>query len=161
MPSFVSRLLGLAAVASLAACGRDVTSPDAARSLVPSAPAALLGVNEWTRTISDSTDAFGNLTTVGEYAAGTYTLPNGDVASVGSVTIRTVMPFTVTSSKSCITSTIVSVETTAGWTSSVKKSGGCNQEIAVQFENKSTKKRADFSYLVVPGKTRIDFGAVR
>ena len=164
MSSFPYRLFAVVAAAALAACSRDLTSPNAARSLAPSAgPSALLGVNESTRTIADSTDAAGNTVMVVEYAAGTYVLPNGDGASVGSVTIRTVLPgaASASSAKACVTSTIVGVETTPGWTASVKKSGGCNKDIEVQLENKATKQRADFSFLMEPGKTRIDFGLVR
>ena len=42
----------------------------------------------------------------------------------------------------------------------MKKSGGCDKEIQVQFENKAAKLRADFSFLYIFGKTRIDFGAI-
>lgn len=157
-----SRRLTLAlTLLAAAACG-DATSPDASTRPVPSTPSRLLGVNEYGRMIVDTSDAAGNHTMVAEYPAGVYTLPNGDGASVGSVTIRTFIPGSGNgSSKFCITSTIDRVETTPGWTASVKKAGGCDKEIGVQLENKSTKQRADFSFLYVAGKTRIDYGAVR
>ena len=43
----------------------------------------------------------------------------------------------------------------------MKKPGGCDKEIQVQFENKATRLRADFSFLYLFGKTRIDGGLIR
>ena len=97
---------------------------------------------------------------VTEFAAGTYTLPDGTSASVGSVTVKTVVPGTGPTSGSCITSTVVSTETTDGWTATVKKPGGCDKEIVVQFENAATGQKAEFRYLYIFGKTRIDAGRV-
>ena len=124
-------------------------------------PAALLSAGEGLRTIVDSVDARDNTTMIAEYAAGT-DLQNPDAPAIGSVTIRTFIPAIVSgaSKTPCITSTIVSIESVAGWTSSVKKSGGCDKEIQVQFDNKSAKLRADCSFLYIFGKTRIDFGAI-
>jgi hypothetical protein len=163
-----SRLLSftaLAAAALLGACQSDVASPT--RAVAPTEqPSFLLGPGEGIRTIVDSVDARGNTIMVAEYAAGTY-FPNGegtDGSSVASITIRTFIPAAGGQSSSggpCITSTIQAVETTPGWTSSVRKSGGCDKPIEVELENKQTKQNARFSFLMIPGKTRIDFGAVR
>ena len=81
--------------------------------------------------------------------------------SVASVTIKTVAPLGVGSSTYCITSTIEKVETIPGWTYQIKKAGGCNAEIRVGLENPTTKQKADFAFLMMPGKTKIDFGAIR
>jgi hypothetical protein len=90
---------------------------------------------------------------------------NGDISAyIGSVTIRTFIPVSASGATSrgpCITSTVETTETTPGWTATIKKPGGCDKEIAVRFENGSTNQRADFSFLFIPGKTRIDFGTVQ
>jgi hypothetical protein len=95
-----------------------------------------------------------------EYAAGIYTQPDGVSGSVASVTVKTVVPATSGTSGTCITSTIVSVETTPGWRAEVKKPGGCDKEIVVALTNAATGQRADFRYLYIAGKTRIDQGLV-
>jgi hypothetical protein len=157
-----ARLTALCAVFVIGACQSETVSAPAA-PILPSAPSALLAPGEWNRTLVDTTDAAGNHTFVTEFAAGTFTGPDGAGESVASVTIKTVIPATAPTSSSgtCITSTIQAVETTSGWTSDVSKSGGCNKEIGIRFENRTTKQRADFSFLMIPGKTRIDAGAVR
>jgi hypothetical protein len=154
--------LRLLALASLAACAADPVGPG--EGLTPaSQPAFLLANDESYRTISDTVDAAGNHVTVAELAAGVLDLPDGTSTSVASVTITSVIPAVAGGSSSgpCITSTIQKVETTAGWSYSVKKSGGCDKEIIVALENKSTRKRAQFSFLMIFGKTRIDHGLVR
>ena len=162
MPTIKARLAALCAVIVLGACqSESVSAPST--PVAPSAPSALLAPGEFNRTLQDTTDAAGNHILVVEYAAGTFIGPDGVSGSVASVTIKTVIPGTASSSSSgtCITSTIQAVETTSGWTSDITKSGGCNKEIGVRFENRTTKQRADFSFLMIPGKTRIDAGAVR
>jgi hypothetical protein len=145
--------------AALAACSGDIVAPDSALR-APSTPHALLASGEFSRTITDTTDAAGNHVMVTEYAAGIYTQPDGVSGSIGSVTIKTVIPATGDVSGSCITSTVVSTETTPGWTATVKKPGGCDKEIVVLFENAATGQKATFRYLYIFGKTRIDAGAV-
>jgi hypothetical protein len=166
MPSFIrssSPIALLVAAVALAACGRDPMGIDAAARRSPAAPHLLLGPGESTRMLVDSTDAAGNHVMVAEYAAGVYTQPDGTSGSVASITIRTLIPASLggSSSRACITSTILGVETTAGWTASVKKPGGCDKEIGVEFANAATRQKAVFSFLYIAGKTRIDFGAVR
>jgi hypothetical protein len=156
------QLAPLALVALFAACA-DATAPASSASLRPSnRPAALLGADEGVRIISDSTDARGTTTMIAEYGAGVR-LDQPDTPPIGSVVIKTVIPvLTSGSSKTpCITSTIVRTETVAGWTASVKKAGGCDKEIQVQFENQSLRERADFSFLYIFGKTRIDGGLIK
>jgi hypothetical protein len=155
-------VLGLVA---LAAC-QDIASPvPTQRSFAPDqAASALLGPGESINTLVDTTDARGTHTMVAEYAAGVYSpTPDGESQSIGSVTIRTIISGTASSSSSgaCILSTIDRVDVTTGWSFSVKKSGGCDKEISVEFSNPATKQKAVFSFLMIPGKTRIDFGAVR
>ena len=83
--------------------------------------------------------------------------------TVASVTIKMIAPVGVSGIESsyCITSTIEKVEVTPGWRYQIKKPGGCNAEIRVGLENPATKQKADFSYLYMPGKTKIDVGAVQ
>lgn len=167
MRSLFTLLPATAFVASLAACS-DVSSPvDGSRAVGPTGASHLLAPDENQRTIADSTDANGNHIMVVEYAAGT--LPTDPVTgapggSVASVTIRTSIPFSPigsSSSGACITSTIDHVETTPGWTATVKKPGGCDKPVEVSLENATTRQKAQFSFLMIFGKTRIDFGAVR
>jgi hypothetical protein len=152
-------LLALVAVAALSACAGDAVSPAAAPA--PRAPSLLLGADEGMRVLSDSTDAYGNTIMVAEYAAGVYATPG--TAPVASVTIRTFIPAlsSGSSSEPCITSTIDKIETTTGWTASVKKPGGCDKEIVVGLENRSRNQKAQFSFLYIFGKTRIDSGLIR
>ena len=146
--------------ATAAACGRDAVAPELAQRAPIVGPSLLLAPGEFNSTIIDSTDAAGNHVTVTEWAAGTYTQPDGVSASVASVTVKTVVPPT-NGSGSCITSTVVSTDTTPGWTATIKKPGGCDKEIVVALENDATNQKAEFRYLVIFGKTRIDAGAVR
>lgn len=145
---------------TLAACGRDTVAPELTTRAPIAAPSLLLAPGEFNRTIVDSTDSAGNHVTVTEWAAGIYTQADGMTASVASVTVKTVVPPT-NGSGSCITSTVVSTDTTLGWTATVKKPGGCDKEIVVALENDTTNQKAEFRYLVIFGKTRIDAGAVR
>jgi len=145
--------------AALAACNGDAVAPDTGGHS-PVAPRLLLGPGESFRTVADSTDAAGNTVMITEYAAGIYTQPDGVSGSVASITVKTVIPATLGTSGTCITSTIVSIETTPGWRAEVKKAGGCDREIVVALTNADTGQRADFRYLYIAGKTRIDQGLV-
>jgi hypothetical protein len=158
----IFHLAPLVFAALFAAC-TDATAPAPVSSLRPTAtPSALLGPDEGVRMITDSVDARGTTIMVAEYAAGV-TLNDPTSSPIGSVVIQTIIPLlTPGSSKTpCITSTIVRTETVAGWTASVKKPGGCDKEIQVQFENNTTRQRADFSFLYLFGKTRIDSGLIK
>jgi hypothetical protein len=164
LPKPFLHLAAAATLAALAGCA-DTLAPDATATRTPQAPAFLLGPDEGMRIISDTTDASGRTTMIAEYAAGVAFSSDPAVpsTSAASVTIKTVIPGSgpVSSSGACITSTIQTVETTAGWTYSVKKPGGCDKEIIVELEKKSTRQRATFSFLMVAGKTRIDSGLIR
>jgi hypothetical protein len=52
-------------------------------------------------------------------------------------------------------------EPLAGWTSSVKKPGGCDKDIVVDLPNNSLKQSAEFSFSYQLGNTRIDAGLIR
>lgn len=156
------RFSAVASIAALAACQSDVVAPT--RSVAATdTPSFLLGPDEGMRIITDSVDSSGNTIMIAEYAAGTYTTTDGSGGSVASVTIRTVIPRVAggDSSGACITSSIERIETTPGWTATVKKPGGCDKTIEVGLENRTTRQKAVFSFLYIFGKTRIDFGAVR
>lgn len=156
------KLAPLALVAFLVACA-DATAPAPAATLRPTdAPSSLLSADEGVHMITDSVDAAGNTIMIAEYAAGV-SLNDPVAPPIGSVTIKTVVPLISSGSSRtpCITSTIVRTEAVSGWTASVKKAGGCDKEIQVQFENKSAKLRADFSFLYLFGKTRIDGGLIK
>jgi len=160
-----AKLSAVAGLVALAACQADATAPTASqKAFTPAHSSALLEPGEGIKTILDTTDAFGNTTFIAEYPAGV-TLPTGDEPqiSVASVTIRTFIPGSSSSSTKdvCITSTIDHVDVSTGWAYSVKKSGGCNKQIEVQLQNASTKQKADFQFLMEPGKTRIDAGLIQ
>ena len=162
MRTLYRHALGFVFLATLAGCAADPTAPAAAPA--PAArPSLLLTAGEGMRILAEYVDAAGNRVMVAEYAAGTYVLADGTGGSVASVTIKTVIPPLVAGSTSapCITSTIQKVETIAGWTYAIKKSGGCDKEIVVGLDNASTGQRAQFSFLMIFGKTKIDHGLVR
>jgi hypothetical protein len=151
--------LALASVAVLAACSGDVTSPTSnIRSITPS---ALLSPDEGVRIISDSVDASGNTILVQEFGMGSYTLPTGEYGTVASVTIKSILPGTVTSSKTCLTHSIVATDAMPDVRLSIRKSGGCNKDIEILIEQTSTGKKAIFKFSMVPGKTVIDSGLLR
>ncbi|MEO8621695.1 MAG: hypothetical protein ABI625_11555 [bacterium] len=159
----LARLAPLVTLAILGACAQDMpTAPRSPSLAAPSSPAALLGPDEAVRIISMVTDAFGNTVMVAEYAAGVYLDPTTP-AAVASVTIKTSIPSVSSGSTKtpCITSTIVSIETTAGWTSSVRKPGGCDKPIEVALDNLSLNQKATFQFLYLFGKTRIDSGLIK
>ncbi|GMU03522.1 hypothetical protein KH5H1_76440 [Corallococcus caeni] len=149
----------LVSLSLLAGCGEGADVSEAPE--VGTRTAALLGPGEFSREISSTTDAAGNQTFVTEYAAGNYTLPDGQSGSVASVTIKTFIPATGGTSGSCITSTIEKLEAVPGWTTTVNRAGGCDREIRVEVSNPTTRQKADFSFLMIFGKTRIDSGAIR
>ncbi|RKG92757.1 hypothetical protein D7V97_40600 [Corallococcus sp. CA053C] len=156
---FKSSATLLVSLSLLAGCGEGVSASEAPE--VGVSTAALLGPGEHMREVSSTTDAAGNQTFVTEYAAGIYNLPDGQSGSVASVTIKTFIPATGGTSGSCITSTIEKLEAVPGWTTTVNRAGGCDREIRVEVSNSSTRQEADFSFLMIFGKTRIDSGLIR
>ena len=145
----------LLSLAALAGCGEGASTQDAAE--LGTRTGALLGPGESMRQISYTVDAAGNQTDVTEYAAGIHDQADGQSASVASVIIKTVIPAS-NASGSCITSTIQEIQALPGWTTTVERSGGCDREIRVNVENRTTGLEADFSFLMIFGKTRIDHG---
>ena len=157
--SFKTAVPVLVSLSLLAACGEG-TDVSAAQEF-GTHTAALLGPGEHAREISSTVDAAGNQTFVTEYAAGIYTQADGQSGSVASVTIKTFIPATGGTSGSCITSTIEKLEALPGWTTTVNRAGGCDREIRVEVSNSTTRQEADFSFLMIFGKTRIDSGLIR
>src|SRR5689334_13556816 len=105
----IASALAFASVAILAACSSDVTSPTS-NTISSITPSALLSPDEGVRLISDSVDANGNTILVQEFGMGAYTLPTGEYGTVASVTIKSILPGTVTSSKTCLTHSIVATD---------------------------------------------------
>jgi hypothetical protein len=158
----LNHTLAACALAFLAACSGDPVSPTADVAL--RTPSSLIAPNEFTRIVSDSVDAYGNTILVQEFGMGFYTLPNGDGASVASVTIRSSIPGSpgaAGTSGACITHSIVQTETTPGNTLTVKKAGGCDRDVVILIEQKATRRKATFSFSMVFGKTVIDAGELR
>ena len=58
-----------------------------------------------------------------------------------------------------VTSRIVSISAMPGWTWTVRKPGGANKQVEVQFTN--GVKGFTFKALYVPGKTVIDGGVIK
>lgn len=80
----------------------------------------------------------------------------------GSVYIRVSVPQVggTGSSAPCITSTIIRTEVRPGWTAAVKKAGGCDKPIQVDFTS-AARQRATFKWTYIFGLTKVDHGAVR
>ena len=142
----------------LAACSGDVTSPTSTSSNAL-APRAILDPNEGIRIITDSVDASGNTILVQEFPMGIVTQADGTASAVASVTIKSVISGTASSSKACITSSIVATDALPDVSLSIKKSGGCNKDIEILIQQGNLK--ATFKFSMVPGRTVIDSGALR
>jgi hypothetical protein len=81
----------------------------------------------------------------------------------GSVYIRVSVPpipVPVPPTIPCITSSIMQTETRPGWTATVKKAGGCDKDIIVDFSN-AARQRATFKWTYRYGITKIDPCVVR
>jgi hypothetical protein len=159
----IRRLSLLLLTAALAGCGQDA-GPVATEALAPSGVTArMLAPGEGLRILEQYIDAAGNSVLIAEYGAGGYAADDPRIGPVATITIRTVAPPAVAGSSSdpCITSSIVKIEKLAGWTTSVKKPGGCDKEIVVDLENSATRESAQFRFLYIFGKTKIDSGLIR
>jgi hypothetical protein len=159
----IRRLSLLLLTAALAGCGQDA-GPTAPEALAPAgASARMLAPGEGLRILEQYIDAAGNSVLIAEYGAGGFAADDPRIGPVATITIKTVAPPLVAGSTSapCITSTIVKIEKLAGWTTTVKKPGGCDKEIVVDLENATTQESAQFRFLYIYGKTKIDSGLIR
>lgn len=152
------RLLACAAV-FLIACGGDLPTAPAATTTASVAPVHLIAAGD------------GAWHTLREYYVGTAYVTELELGAAllgeeyqGSVFIKLSVPqvtgTTTSSSMPCITSTVMKTEVRAGWTASIKKPGGCDKSIEIDFTSK-TKQRATFKWTYIFGLTKVDFGAVR
>jgi hypothetical protein len=77
----------------------------------------------------------------------------------GSVTLRNETVLGQSAATFAVSNSIVSVNPVAGWTFSIKKAGGVNDPIEVQFKN--GKQTASFRGKFVPGKTDVECPVVK
>jgi hypothetical protein len=75
----------------------------------------------------------------------------------GTVSLR--MENVVVSGQMKILTTIVDIEPAPGFTYSIKKSGGLNGTVEIEFASATCSSR--FSFLYKPGATKIDYGVMR
>ncbi|MEQ1690184.1 MAG: hypothetical protein ABMA00_02775 [Gemmatimonas sp.] len=154
-----SALVALISAAGLLSACSDAPSAPQMDSAIPATPSALIAVGDGSWHILAEYQQGNN--NVAEYELGAALL--GEEYQ-GSVFIRVSVPAIVSpvagSSMPCITSTIMRTEVRAGWTASIKKAGGCDKPIQVDFSSKSGQ-RATFKWTYIFGLTKVDHGAVR
>jgi len=75
----------------------------------------------------------------------------------GTVSLR--MENIPVSGQTKILTTIVDIEPAPGFTYSIRKSGGANGTVEIEFTSASCSPR--FSFLYKPGATKIDYGVMR
>ena len=95
----------------------------------------------------------GDVTTFTDYVGFS---ENGTMYS-GIVSLR--MENVVDSGKIKIITTIVNIEPAPGFTYSIRKSGGVNGTVEIEFASATCSSR--FSFLYKPGATKIDYGVMR
>jgi hypothetical protein len=152
------RLLACATVL-LMACGGELPTAPTTTTTASVAPTNLIAAGD------------GAWHTLREYFVGTTYVTELELGAAllgeeyqGSVFIKLSVPQVTgtptSSTMPCITSTVMKTEVRAGWTASIKKPGGCDKSIEVDFTSK-TKQRATFKWTYIFGLTKVDFGAVR
>lgn len=150
-------LIIAAAAACFTACSGE--SPTGATETAPdiASPTHLFAAGDGSFRILSET--MQGSTLVSEYELGAALL--GEEYQ-GSVYIRVSVPQVggTGSSAPCITSTIIRTEVRPGWTAAVKKAGGCDKPIQVDFSS-ATRQRATFKWTYIFGLTKVDHGAVR
>jgi len=95
----------------------------------------------------------GDVTTFTDYVGFS---ENGTMYS-GIVSLR--MENVVDSGKIKIITTIINIEPAPGFTYSIRKSGGVNGTVEIEFASATCSSR--FSFLYKPGATKIDYGVMR
>lgn len=75
----------------------------------------------------------------------------------GIVSLR--MENVMDSGKTKIVTTIVDIQPAPGFTYSIKKNGGVNGTVEIEFASATCSSR--FSFLYKPGATKIDYGVMR
>lgn len=157
----VVRFSCVAVVSLFGACSESPVAPAddvLEQTANPARPSALIAAGDGSWHILSETMIGSNF--VSEYELGAALL--GEEYQ-GSVFIRVSVPQgTTTGSTSgpCITSTLLKTEVRPGWTATVKKAGGCDKPIQVEFTSAS-RQRATFKWTYIFGLTKVDHGAVR
>jgi len=157
----VVRLSCVAVVGLFGACSESPVAPAddvSEQTANPARPSSLFAEGDGSFRILSETMIGSNF--VSEYELGAGLL--GEEYQ-GSVYIRVSVPQVATpgtSSGPCITSTLLKTEVRPGWTATVKKAGGCDKPIQVDFTSAS-RQRATFKWTYIFGLTKVDHGAVR
>jgi hypothetical protein len=76
-----------------------------------------------------------------------------------SGTVSLQMESVLVSGQSKILTTIVDIEPAPGFSYSIKKSGGLNGTVEIEFASATCSSK--FSFLYKPGATKIDYGVMR
>lgn len=79
--------------------------------------------------------------------------------SVFSGTVALRMDNVIESGKTKIVTTIVSIIPEPGFNYAIKKNGGVNGTVEIEFTSATCSSR--FSFLYKPGQTKIDYGVMR
>jgi hypothetical protein len=155
--AFIRAAAAACFTACLTACAGE--SPTGTAETLPdiAPPTHLFAVGDGSFRILSET--MQGATLVSEYEVGAALL--GDEYQ-GFVYIRVSVPQVVGtgSSAPCITSTIIRTEVRPGWTAAVKKAGGCDKPIQVDFTS-AARQRATCKWTYIFGLTKVDHGAVR
>lgn len=147
------------ALVVLAACSADSSTAPASPATLLDRPSQLFDVDSGSfRILADYMQGANHIM---EFELGAALLNQREYQ--GSVYIRVSVPpvpVPVPSSMPCITSSIMRTEVRAGWTASVKKAGGCDKDIVVEFSN-AARQRATFKWTYIFGLSKVDHGAVK
>ncbi len=148
------------ALVVLGACSADSPSAPASPATLVTGPSRLFEVDSGSfRILADYMQGNNHIM---EFELGAALLNQKEYQ--GSVYIRVSVPpvpaATASSSLPCITSSIMRTEVRPGWTATVKKPGGCDKDIVVDFSN-AARQRATFKWTYIFGLSKVDHGAVK
>ena len=97
--------------------------------------------------------------TEGDITTFTDNVGYSDDLTIYSGTVSLQMRNVLVSGQWKIVTTILFIEPAPGFTYSVKKSGGVNGAVEIEFNSATSSSK--FSFLYKPGTTRIDYGEMR
>lgn len=152
-------LVPMLALAMATACSGDATTAPTASAELVTEPSRLFEVDSGSFRIL--ADYYSGANHIMEFELGAALLNGREYQ--GSAYIRVSVPpipTPIPSSMPCITSTLLKTEVRPGWKATVRKAGGCDKDIVIDFAN-NAKQRATFTWRYVFGLSKVDHGAVR
>jgi hypothetical protein len=159
IPTRLRLLAPVLAIALLSACAAESPLAPSSRAAMVGEPSRLFEVDSGSFRIL--ADYYSGANHIMEFELGAALLNQQEYQ--GSVYIRVSIPpvpVPAPTSMPCITSSILKTEVRPGWKATVKKSGGCDKDIVVDFTN-AARQRATFKWTYVFGLSKVDHGAVR